>query len=327
MKGAYLRQRWRLMASYALFAGIFLITFRLYGLPLQAAAYPALLCALIGMAFLLTGYLREKRKHAALASIRTIADATENALPAADTQAEADYQAILRLMEKEHQQYATGASQAYADMVDYYTVWAHQIKTPIASMRLHLQAEDSAASRKLSADLQRVGQYVEMVLAFLRLGSESTDYVIRPYALDPIIQQAVKKFAPEFISRKLRLLYEPVDATVITDEKWLAFVVEQILSNALKYTRKGSITIAMEPGNQLIIRDTGMGIAPEDLPRSVENGYTGLSGRTDKKASGIGLYLCRRILGNLGHGISATSTPDVGTTITIDLSQTSLQVE
>jgi len=213
------------------------------------------------------------------------------------------------------------------EMIDYYTLWAHQIKTPIASMRLTLQNEDSPLARKLMAELFHIEQYVEMVLVFLRLDSKTTDYLFREYSLDEIIRQAVKKFAGEFIGRKLKLEYEPVDVKVVTDEKWLSFVIEQVLSNALKYTPSGKITISMEKDRVLCIRDTGMGIAPEDLPRIFEKGYTGYLGRQDKRASGIGLYLCKRICRNLGHGILAESVPGQGTAIRIDLSQRQTRYE
>lgn len=193
-------------------------------------------------------------------------------------------------------------------------------------MRLTLQNEDSALSRKLSGDLFRIEQYVEMVLMFLRLDSDSTDYVIREHDLDVIVRQAVRKFAGEFIARKIQLVYEPVKTKVITDEKWLSFVIEQVLSNALKYTPSGSITISLEAPKTLCIRDTGMSIALEDLPRIFEKGYTGYHGRADKKATGIGLYLCRRICNNLGHTLTVKSTVDVGTTVAIDLSQRKLEI-
>ena len=137
----------------------------------------------------------------------------------------------------------------------------------------------------------------------------------------------MKKFSGEFISRKIGLSYEKIEEDVLTDEKWLSFVVEQVLSNALKYTMTGTVSIYMEEPHILCIRDTGIGIAPEDLPRIFEKGYTGYNGRMDKKASGIGLYLCRRICDNLGHRIWAQSEPDKGTTIRIDVSHREMKFE
>ena len=172
----------------------------------------------------------------------------------------------------------------YQNMIEYYTLWAHQIKTPIASMRLTLENRDSREARKLSADLFRIEQYVEMVLTFLRLDSDYTDYVIESCCLDKIIRCSVKKFSSEFINRKIKLRYEGITEDIVTDEKWFQTVIEQILSNALKYTRQGSISIYYKD-NKLYIEDTGIGIAPEDLPRIFENGYTGYNGRKDKRAN------------------------------------------
>ena len=211
--------------------------------------------------------------------------------------------------------------------MDYYTVWVHQIKTPIASMRLLLEKEDSTLSRRLSEELFRVEQYVQMVMTYQRLDSDSTDYVFRQTDVDAVIRGAVRKFAPQFISKGIRLDYVPRQASVITDEKWLSFVVEQVLSNALKYTPAGCITIRFLYNNDLAITDTGIGIAPEDLPRIFERGYTGYNGRRDKRASGLGLYLCRRVCDALGHTISIRSAPDAGTTVTINLSQKELVFE
>ena len=323
----YLKQRHRIWIIGAVFCVIFAVSFLLYHLPIGAVIYPTLLCAALGILIMVFDFLRVKREHEALSSIRSMTDVIAESLPKTVGIKDEDYKQILRLLSEEHNDYRTQTNRKYSDMIDYYTVWAHQIKTPIASMRLHLQNEDSVLSRTLSSDLRRIEQYVEMVLTFLRLNSESTDYVIKEYNLDKIIKQAVRKFSSEFIGRKLSLVYNPVNTTVITDEKWLSFVIEQVLSNALKYTPSGSITITLENEKTLRIRDTGIGIAPEDLPRIFENGYTGYNGRTDKKASGIGLYLCKRICNNLGHTITARSIVDVGTIIDIDLAQTKLEVE
>lgn len=323
----YLKQRRRGILAGMLFVGIFALAFALYRLPLQAVWYPAILCLSLGILFAILDFRRARQKHALLTEIQELTDLITENLPVADGMDDEDYQTILKRYQEEHRNEIAANQRTYSEMVEYYTIWAHQIKTPIASMKLTLQNEDTALSRQLSNDLFRIEQYVEMVLTFLRLNSESTDYVIRECDLDEMIRQAVRRFSGEFISRKLRLIYEPLYTTVLTDEKWLSFVIEQVLSNALKYTPSGSISITMEPGNRLCIRDTGIGIAAEDLPRIFEHGYTGYNGRLDKKASGIGLYLCKRICERLGHGIEAKSKPDEGTCILIDLSREKLEVE
>ena len=142
-----------------------------------------------------------------------------------------------------------------------------------------------------------------------------------------VLRQALRRFSAEFIDRRLRLDYTPTGLTVLTDEKWLCFVLEQLLSNALKYTREGSITVELAGERVLAIRDTGIGIAPEDLPRIFEKGYTGQNGRADKRASGLGLYLCSRICRNLGVGLTVKSTSGVGTTLLLDFTQYPLRVE
>lgn len=320
MLTGYLRQRRRTLLAFFLFGGIFAAALALYQLPLRAVAYPFVLCAVAGAVLLALDYRRVLRQH------RQLPEELADALPPADTVTEADYRSLVILLAESRRAIRTQEEQRYGDMVDYYTMWAHQIKTPIASMRLTLQNEDSDLARSLSGDLMRVEQYVEMVMVFLRLGSTTTDYVIRAHSLDDIVRPAVRKFAGEFIRRRLRLDYQPLDRTVVTDAKWLGFVVEQVLSNALKYTAHGSVTIAMD-GDDLCIRDTGMGIAPEDLPRIFDRGFTGLNGRRDTRASGIGLYLCRRICRSLGHTIRASSVPNQGTEIRIGLGRKKTLVE
>lgn len=229
------------------------------------------------------------------------------------------------LLEQRYQQDTLRIRQQ--DTVDYYTTWVHQIKTPIAAMGLILQQEDTEDSRRLSGELQRIEQYVDMVLTYLRLGSGDTDYVFAKVDLDKLLRGCIRKYAGQFIRRHLTLDYQSMDCQVLTDEKWLAFVVEQVLSNALKYTREGSVSIYLEPSCILCIRDTGIGIAPEDLPRIFEKGYTGYNGRSDKKATGLGLYLCRQICDRLKSTITAESAPGEGTTIRIGLGREVLEVE
>lgn len=165
-----------------------------------------------------------------------------------------------------------------------------------------------------------------MVLAFLRLDSDHSDYVFREHDVETIMRREVRKFAPEFISRKIGLQLDDIHKQLVTDEKWLGFVFGQILSNALKYTREGCISIYIA-GETLCIEDTGIGISPEDLPRIFEKGYTGANGRQELSSSGLGLYLCKKICQNLGIGISASSAPGKGTVISLDLSQYELKAD
>lgn len=218
-------------------------------------------------------------------------------------------------------------------MMEYYSMWAHQIKTPIAAAQLILQSAQQQGGElspedcaELQEEIRRIRQYVEMVMCYLRLDSDASDYVIREYDLDAIIRQALQENASVFIRKKIKLHYEPLQVKVLTDEKWLLFVIGQVLSNALKYTPSGSITISLKAPKTLCVRDTGIGIAPEDLPRIFERGYTGGNGRTDRQASGIGLYLCRRICQNLGHTITAVAHED-GTELQIDLQSEKLEIE
>lgn len=330
MKGffrLYLRAQRRGMLFWGFCCLIFTVSFALYGLPLGAVLYPAALCAAAGGIILLLSLRKSRAVCQELSLMQHHPADLPDELPAAQSPQEQAYQALLLALHTDRQKLKSNMNARYHDMTEYYTVWAHQIKTPIAAIRLALQNEDTPLSRRLTGEVGRVEQYVQMALTYLRLGSDSSDYVIRSCALDDIVRPAVRRFAGEFIQRKIQLNYQMLNYTVITDEKWLGFVVEQVLSNALKYTPQGSVSIYMEPEGVLCIRDTGIGIAPEDLPRVFEKGYTGSNGRTDKRATGIGLYLCRRILAKLGHSITIVSTPGEGTTVRIGLEQDALEVE
>lgn len=323
----YLKQKRKLFLLATICGTIFVICFSLYRFPIKSILYPVALCGLVCIGFLISDYLNVRRKYLKLERMQSDGKMNIEHLPEADRLEEEAYQKLIHVMNESQQELYSSMEYKFTEMMDYYTVWAHQIKTPIAAMRLNLQNGDSVLSRKLMADLFRIEQYVEMVLMYLRLDSDSSDYMIKEHKIGSIVKAAVKKFSGEFISRKISLDMKELEGTVITDDKWLSFVIEQVISNALKYTPNGTISIYMEEPKILCIKDTGIGIAPEDLPRIFEKGYTGYNGRADKKASGIGLYLCKRICTNLGHQISAVSEPDQGTLIRISLKQERLKVE
>lgn len=221
---------------------------------------------------------------------------------------------------------------ARKEMLDYYSLWVHQIKTPIAAMRILLQAAEEISFEKrteLEMELFKIEQYVEMALSYIRLGNMASDLKLQWYSMDEIIKPAVKKYSKLFILKKIKLKYEPIENKILTDEKWLGLVVEQILSNALKYTNEGTISIYLEPKkeNVLVIEDTGIGIWQEDLPRVFEKGFTGYNGRTDKKSTGIGLYLCKSIVDKLNHRIYISSEVSKGTKIFLNLNRDDFRLE
>lgn len=323
----YLRFRRGVILLFLIFALVFLVTFILYGFPLASVLYPAVICAVIGCIASALDYDRVISRHRKLEQAAQSSADSPLILPDRLDLNDEDWRKLVDKLCSDSREAATASRAGYNDMIDYYTVWAHQIKTPIAAMRLTLSSEDSELSRRLSSDLRRIEAYVGMVLAFLRLGSESTDYVIREYSLDDILRPAIKRFAGDFISKKLSLDYSPSDIRVLTDEKWLSFVIEQLLSNAIKYSPSGTVSIYTENGSTLCIKDCGIGIAPEDLPRIFDKGYTGLNGRADMRASGIGLYLCKTVCDRLGHKLSAESVIGEGSIFRIELGRRRLSFE
>ena len=207
----YLRGHRLSIGLFLLFAGIFALSFALYQLPLAAVLYPTLLCLFFGTVVLTLSGLHARKKHRLLQRTGELPAAMITALPPCETRTEADYQKIVTALCAQCAALEQKSADDLADMVDYYTVWVHQIKTPIAAMRLMLQNESEATRRRLTNELLRIEQYVDMVLAYLRLGAESTDYVFRSCTLDAVLCDAIRKFSGEFIDRKLQLDYTPIE--------------------------------------------------------------------------------------------------------------------
>lgn len=325
----YLKNKRKDILLFCLFITVFAVVFMLYNLPLEPIVYATLLCTCLGIMFSGVDFWQYYKKHSLLSELEASITLSIDSLPAAGHLLELDYQNLLKTVHRDKMQLVSKADSARTDMVDYYTLWAHQIKTPIAAMRLLLQSSDNEQNTELSSELFKIEQYVEMVLQYLRLDSTSTDFILKRYKLEDTVRQAVRKYAKLFIQKKISLDFKEFGCEVLTDEKWLLFVIEQILSNALKYTHEGRISIYMDSSNSktLVIEDTGIGIQPEDLPRVFEKGFTGYNGRTDKKSTGIGLYLCKRILTKLSHSISIESEVGKGTLVRIKLDTANRVVE
>lgn len=240
-------------------------------------------------------------------------------LPLPENTIEEDYRNLVLKLFRLHRNDRRESAAKIRENMEYVALWTHQIKTPITAMQLLLQdpmeENQDRKRRELLDKLFEIEQYADFLLQYMRLDTMTSDLLFQKYRLFDIVKQAVKYFARTFISGRISLKMEESDAAVVTDEKWLLFVVKQLLSNALKYTEGGSIYIFMHPDKErtLVMEDTGIGIAKEDLPRIYERGFTGINGRIQKQSTGIGLYLSRMILDRLGHEILITSEEGKGT--------------
>lgn len=325
--GAWLASR-KLVAAAGLFCALSgVLIFWLYGLPGEAIAYLLCLCCIGTSFWAVLSFVRFWRKHKILRKMEEAIFVTAEDLPETTTLIEEDYQHLIQRLVRENRQRQAAADSMLEDLTSYYTLWVHQIKTPIAAMDLLLQAGPDRAT-EMEIELQKIAQYVDMVLQYLRLDSTAKDLVLQRCQLDAVVRQTVRKYAKLFILKKIQLVFQETKWEVLSDEKWLCFLLEQLLSNALKYTPEGGkISIFLDGETNLVIADTGIGIAPEDLPRVFEKGFTGNNGRMDKKATGIGLYLCRRVTNLLGHTISVASEPGVGTQVRLGLGRPQFDIE
>lgn len=222
---------------FGLFAGIFAVVFSLYTLQPEPVIYSVVLCLFSGAVLTLLRFPRYLRLHRKLNVIKDSILLMVKQLPEPSGLIEKDYQELLLSLNQLYSRKITDSDMARNDLTDYYTTWVHQIKTPIAAMRLLLQNEDIPAGRQLKTELLRIEQYVEMVLCYFRLDSPSSDFVLKYYSLNEIIRQSIRKFAGQFIQKKLRLIYEPTDRQVLTDEKWLSFVLDR---SGVRYMLQGA---------------------------------------------------------------------------------------
>lgn len=326
---AFLVSRYKLLLLYCFWIiTSFAVSF-LYNLPLQAISYATLITTSGTLLFLGIDLLRFYRKHQQLEGLMHSITLHLDTMPQPSGLIERDYQDLLRALNENKASQISEWRIKMTDLMDYYTLWTHQIKTPIAAMHLLIQEAKIQQDPQLVQELFKIERYVELAIQYARLESMSSDLRIEAYDLNDIVTQAIKKYATFFIAKKIKLEYETLTCIVLTDQKWLVFAIEQILSNALKYTPSGTISIYMDPHLQksLVIKDTGIGIQSEDLPRIFEKGFTGYNGRMDKKSTGIGLNLCKKVLDRLSHPITITSEVGVGTQVNLDLSKRVTEIE
>lgn len=337
--GGYIKYHSKWFAS-VFFCGLLMTAvMALNRIPAQEIAYGLLLCVVFLLIVSVVDFYGYWKTYRELRELEDSVTVSLQRMTASGEPLQREYQTLLTKLFEENRRLENESVQRERDITEYFAMWVHQIKTPIAALKLLLEEEPEGDWEESADEAQeilrggaerteelqelfRIEQYVEMALHYMRLGAESTDFVLKRVELDTIIKEAVHKYARQFIRKKIQLNYEPVSCAVLTDEKWMEFVMEQLLSNALKYTVWGSISIYVEQ-EMLVIADTGIGIRQEDLPRVCEKGYTGYNGHEDKRSTGIGLYLCSQILKRLGHTLTITSEEGRGTRVAIGFFQES----
>ncbi|MDE7323261.1 MAG: sensor histidine kinase [Lachnospiraceae bacterium] len=354
---AYIREIARWLAVILFLALVMTATMLLNEIPVYEIGYGMLLCLFVAVAAVCIGYGRHCESFRQLEELRKNIAVVQNEMKEPEYMYETHYQDCINILVHEKDRLENERMSCQQDMTAYYSMWVHQIKTPIAALKILIDEEINTYLddmeendirvtniRQKQNELFRIEQYVDMALQYTRLGAETNDFVFEDVMIDEVIKPSIHKYAKQFIYKQLRLTYTPQDITAVTDKKWLGFVIDQLLSNAVKYTKQGGVTIyvsrseqANYPGNcedetttdwkhwydkenitceesvRIIIEDTGIGISAEDLPRVCEKGYTGYNGHADKYSTGIGLYLCQAILDKLGHSFLITSEQGRGT--------------
>ena len=289
--------------------GVYAILFvfvYLYRIPIEVILYPFILTIVFVLIVSLFDYVKYKEKVNKIIQICNDISSCYSVKINDKNIFDEYYLDIINELLKENRKQVSQIQKKISDINDYFSIWVHQIKTPIASMKLKIDNEQMDLLQ-LASDLNRIDHYVDLVLSFLKFDEEKIDLYFRKTDVDKIMRESLKKFSNDFIIKKIRLDYKLSKREVLTDEKWLSFVFDQLLSNALKYTDKGTITIYYDGDSCLCIKDSGIGIALADIERLFEKGFTGYNGRQYKKASGIGLYMCKRMCDKLNIAISIES--------------------
>lgn len=313
----YLKDRKLIFIAILFWIAIFSGVFALCGIEFKYVWYPTVLGCMVLVICLVVDFVCYYKKCRSLTMVENSIDVTLDNLPKTSNQIEEMYTELLKLLTNEKNEEINNILNSKKETMEYVTLWSHQIKTPITALQLLANDTDEEIRIEILNRLFEIEQYQDMMLQYLRLEGGGSDYVLADYSVKDMVNQAVKYFARIFISKGISVKIQVDESRkVVTDEKWMVFVLKQLISNALKYTSKGEICISFD-NDELLIKDSGIGIAKEDLPRIFDRGYTGYNGRKDKKATGLGLYLTKQILDRLNHKIEIDSQIGVGTRVFI----------
>lgn len=326
---SFLKEQRFVFEVYFIQAMVFALIFLLAELPFSFYWYSLLLSAFLISGMLVFKAFRYRKKWETVSRIREWPLDKLEQLAASETATEQFYEERIIRLASEIRLLKRETKNRLSDQLDYFTLWLHQIKTPIASLSLLFQQARTAEPmiKEMEKELIRIEDYTQMALGYMKLEQPGEELDIQKEALDPIIKQVLKKYALLFVSKKITLEYEPSDLNIVTDRQWLELLIELLVSNSLKYTpEKGTIRIGLAQKDRLVIEDTGIGIRKEDLPKIFERGYLGWNARRSEKSTGLGLFLSRKICRRLGYRLFVRSEVEKGTSIEIDLNQRAFSV-
>jgi signal transduction histidine kinase len=266
--------------------------------------------------YLIARYLYYRRYYNSLINIvENVREEIINCIPKANSYEQILFHKVLYSIYNEQSSKVQRLYEQKKDYEEFITSWVHQIKTPIAVSRLLIESDSSFPNHEtlysLEEELDKIDNYIEQALYYSKIDDFSKDYLINEVRLDRLVKEAVRKQAKAFINKKINIEFDNNDIAVTTDKKWLVFILDQVLSNALKYTSdRGYIKIyglIEDKAQKLVIEDNGIGIKSEDLDRVFDKGFTGYNGRENYKSTGIGLYLSKKLAIKLGHDITIES--------------------
>lgn len=304
------------------FAGIFVLG----SLPLTLYLYSMELTLFFFLVYLIVQYFLYSKRHKTIMQVGAAQSTRIEDVAAGTDPADKVYLKKIGQLQQDIRNLTNEHAERQADQLDYFTLWLHQIKTPLSAISLLNQSSNSAESKNTSQEILRLEDYTHMALNYVKLEETGSEMDLSDVDLDTVIKKAVKKYSILFIYKGIKLDYQPLGIKVLSDGQWMQTILEQLLSNSLKYTASGTISIYMDSEKEqtLIIEDTGAGIRPEDLPKIFNKGYSGLNGRLHEKSTGLGLFLSRKICKRLGHDLTIESELSKGTRVSINLARQQL---
>lgn len=310
MIAKFFREYRSLYVCYGVLAGSFILLFFLYQLPTEFLQNALLLSLTLLIIITFGLFWKFHRRMKALEEY-----VHEEALPLLNKPVDLAYLSLIEAEKQATREQLLDYKSREEDLQAMVKLWSHQMKVPLAALSLMSQTEQLKPA-DVNHQLLRLDNYLANLLNYLKLTSHSSDFRFEEVEVREVVVEVVKKYRNQFLQKEIGVSIDG-NWSIKTDRKWLSFALSQIIDNALKYNKTGgSVTICLDKG--ISVKDTGIGILAEDIPRLFDEGFTGYNGREHQKATGFGLYLAKRVLNQLELTIQVESQIEIGTQVTIE---------